>query len=131
MSALPDGQQESRPGRRRHRRLHGKAKRTERLTKQLTDQLAAHGSNAAQLSKLVGEVQPLLASLRRSALKSGGPDAQLVASGIDDLSTAFDKLARSKQATDPQAAIEHFLAGKRALDMATDKAREAGDAWPL
>ncbi|HEV7399761.1 MAG TPA: hypothetical protein VGN84_05770 [Solirubrobacterales bacterium] len=116
---------------RRHRRLHGKARRAELLTQKLANSLGSPEPDAQQMQKLVGELKPVLASLRRSTLKANGPQATLVAEGIDDLAIAFEDLVKANQASDLDQAAGHLTKGTRAFERATAKAREAGDAWPL
>ncbi|HEX6687594.1 MAG TPA: hypothetical protein VF085_02885 [Solirubrobacterales bacterium] len=115
----------------RHRRLHGKAKRAEELSKKLTHRLAAPEPDVADLKNLVRDLRPVLASLRKSTLAQNGPHAAIVASGIADLATAFERLAQSKQNSSPKSALQQLIEGKRALDSAAAKAQKAGDAWPL
>lgn len=115
----------------RRRRLHGKARRAELLTQRLANSLGSPEPDAQQLQKLVGELNPVLASLRRSTLKANGPHATLVAEGIDDLAVAFEGLVKANRASDLDQAASHLTKGAKAFERATAKAREAGDAWPL
>ncbi|MGO9322165.1 MAG: hypothetical protein ACLQBY_15370 [Solirubrobacteraceae bacterium] len=111
--------------------LHGKAKQAAGLAEKLAHGLAVPHPNVGEVAKLVNDLHPLLASLRQSTLEKNGAHAKLVASGIADLTAAFQKLAQSKQASNPEVALHLLVEGKRALDSATSKAHEAGDAWPL
>jgi hypothetical protein len=115
----------------RHRRLHGKARRAELLTQKLAGSLDTPEPDTRQLQKLVGELNPVLASLRRSTLKANGPKATLVAAGIDDLALAFEGLVKANQASDLDQAVSHLTKGTKAFERASAKAKEAGDAWPL
>ena len=118
---------------RRHRRvLHGKAKHAAGLAEKIASGLSAPANQGAtDAAAPVNELRPVLASLRKSTLESNGTHAHLVASGLSDLSTAFEKLAQSQQASSPESAYGHLVQGKLALDNAIRKAEKAGDAWPL
>lgn len=116
------------------RRLKGKPRHAAKLAEKLGDQLSkAHGGRAEsnEIAKLAGQLQKTLADVRRSILRENAPNSHLVASGISDLSVAFQKFAQSKRTSDTEVAEQHLLEGKRALQNAVLQSQKAGDAWPL
>lgn len=117
--------------RHRHRKLHGKARRAEILTQKLAQSLSTPEPDARRLQVVLGQLSPVLVSLRRSTLREDGPQARVVAEGIQDLTAAFEFLVKSNQVSNPQQAASHLSAGSEAFERAVAKAQEAGDAWPL